>query len=77
MNPYVKSVELQEDFCLLLTVENGEKRLFDLKPYFKKPVFSRLQNVALFKTARVVSGAVEWQGEIDLSMIRYILKASL
>src|SRR5215216_7593707 len=67
MNPYVKSVEPQEDFCLLLTFENGEKRIFDLKPYFKKPVFARLQNVTLFKTARVVSGAVEWQGEVDLS----------
>jgi len=67
MNPYVKSIKPQEDYCLLLTFENGEKRIFDLKPYFEKPVFARLKNVALFKTARVVSGAVEWQGEIDLS----------
>jgi hypothetical protein len=67
MNPYVKSVKPQEDFCLLLTFENGEKRIFDLKPYFGKPVFARLKNMALFKTARVVSGAVEWQGEVDLS----------
>ena len=67
MNPYVKSVKSQEDFCLLLTFENGEKRIFDLKPYFKKPVFARLQNISLFKTVREVSGSVEWQGEVDLS----------
>lgn len=67
MNPYVKSVKPQENFCLLLTFENGQKRIFDLKPYFGKPVFARLKNIALFKTARVVSGAVEWQGEVDLS----------
>jgi hypothetical protein len=67
MNPYVKSVRPQEDFCLLLTFENGEKRIFDLKPYFGKPVFARLKNIALFKTARVVSGAVEWHGDVDLS----------
>ena len=67
MNPYVKSVKPQEDYCLLLTFENSEKRIFDLKPYFGKPVFARLKNVALFKTARVVSGSVEWQGEVDLS----------
>jgi hypothetical protein len=67
MNPYVKSVKPQEDYCLLLTFENGEKRVFDLKPYFGKPVFHRLKNVALFNTARVVSGSVEWQGEVDLS----------
>ncbi len=67
MNPYVKSVEAKDDYCLLLTFENGEKRVFDLKPYLSKGVFTRLQNIALFKTVRVVSGSVEWHGEIDLS----------
>ena len=67
MNPYVKSVQPQENYCLLLTFENGEKRIFDLKSYLDKGVFTRLKNTALFKTARVVSGSVEWHGEIDLS----------
>ena len=67
MNPYVKSIQFKDDYCLLLTFENGEKRVFDLKPYFDKPVFAKLKNIALFKTARVVSGSVEWQGEVDLS----------
>ena len=67
MNPYVKSVQPQENYCLLLTFENGEKRIFDLKPYLAKGVFVRLKNAALFKTVRVVSGSIEWQGEIDLS----------
>ena len=67
MNPYVKAVRPQENYCLLLTFENGEKRIFDLKPYLDKGVFRRLKNDSLFKTARVVSGSVEWHGEIDLS----------
>ena len=67
MNPYVKSVRPQDDYCLLLTFVNGEKRIFDVKPYLDKGVFTRLKNVAEFKTARVVSGSVEWCGEIDLS----------
>jgi hypothetical protein len=67
MNPYVKSVKLQKDYHLLLTFESGEKRVFDLKPYLEKPVFRQLKNMALFQTARVVSGSVEWQGEVDLS----------
>ena len=67
MNPYVKSVKPQEDYCLLLTFENGEKRIFDLRPYLEKPVFRPLRNIALFKTARVVSGSVEWPGDVDLS----------
>jgi hypothetical protein len=67
MNPYVKSVLPNDNYLLLLTFENGEKRVFDLKPYFGKPVFAKLQNINLFKTARVVSGSVEWAGDVDLS----------
>ena len=67
MNPYVKSLRVQDDYRLLLTFENGEKRIFDLKSFLDKGVFTRLKNIALFKTARVVAGSVEWMGEIDLS----------
>jgi hypothetical protein len=67
MNPYVKSVRPQEDYCLLLIFENSEKRIFDLKPFLDKGVFKKLKNVGLFNTARVVAGSIEWQGEIDLS----------
>jgi hypothetical protein len=67
MNPYVKSVKPQDDYYLLLTFHNGEKRVFDLKPYLEKPVFQRLKNTAVFQTVRVVSGSVEWQGAVDLS----------
>ena len=67
MNPYVKSVQAKDDYCLLLVFENGERRIFDMKPYFDKPIFARLKDPALFKTARVISGSVEWEGEIDLS----------
>jgi len=67
MNPYVKSVQPQDDYNLLLTFENGEQRVFDVKPYLNKGVFAKLVNPAMFKTVRVVSGSVEWIGEIDLS----------
>ena len=67
MNPYVKSVQVLDDYKLALEFENGENRIFDLKPYLEKGVFKRLQNPALFQTARVVAGSVEWSGELDLS----------
>jgi hypothetical protein len=43
-----KSIQFEDNYCLLLTFENGEKRAFDLKPYFEKSVFARLKNTALF-----------------------------
>lgn len=67
MNPYVKSVRALEDYELEVEFENGERRIFDVKPYLLRGIFTRLQNRSLFKAVRVVSGSIEWPGEIDLS----------
>ena len=67
MNPYVKQVSPLEDYQLELIFENGERRIFDVKPYLKRGVFVRLQNRATFQAVRVVAGSVEWPGELDLS----------
>ena len=67
MNPYVKRVRPLDDYQLEVEFENGERRLFDMKPYLQRGVFVRLQNRAAFQAARVVAGSVEWPGEVDLS----------
>ncbi len=67
MNPHVKQVRPLEDYQLEVIFENGEQRLFNMKPYLQKGVFVRLRNRAVFRAARVVAGSVEWPGELDLS----------
>ena len=67
MNPYVKEVRPLSDYQLELTFENGEIRIFDLKPYLNRGVFARLTDIGKFNSAHVVSGSVEWLGEVDLS----------
>ena len=67
MNPYVKEVKTLSDYQLELTFENGEIRIFDLKPYLNRGVFARLTDIGKFNSAHVVSGSVEWLGEVDLS----------
>lgn len=67
MNPYVKSVKPLEDYQLELTFENGEIRIFDVRPYLSRGIFGRLTDIGKFNSAHVVAGSVEWQGEIDLS----------
>ena len=67
MNPYVTFAQPLENQVLLLTFANGESRIFDIKPYLDKGVFQRLRERSVFFRARVVSGSVEWPGEIDLS----------
>jgi len=67
MNPFVSQAHPMDDYNLLLAFENGEQRIFDVKPYLQHGVFARLQNFAAFRSAHVVAGSVEWVGELDLS----------
>jgi hypothetical protein len=67
MNPYVKHVNPLDDYRLEVVFENGERRIFDVKPYLQRGVFVRLQNRATLQAARVVAGSVEWPGGLDLS----------
>jgi len=67
MNPYVSQVQALDGYRLELLFENGERRVFDLKPYLHRGVFVRLQPPAIFRAARVVAGSVEWPGGLDLS----------
>jgi hypothetical protein len=75
MNPYVKNVKPIENYCLILWFENGEQKLFDLKPYLNKGIFHQLQNLALFASARVVAGSIEWSNGLDLSYDTLYLEA--
>lgn len=57
--PFVKEVVPLEDWKLRLTFENGEERLFDMKPY-RYGVFERLEDPDYFKRVRVSRGSIVW-----------------
>ncbi len=67
MQPYVKNAKALDDYQLSLEFKNGERRIFDMKPYLTRGIFIRLQNPALFQAAAVLAGSVEWPGGLDLS----------
>jgi hypothetical protein len=67
MNPYVKAVHPLDDYRLEILFENGERRVFDMKPYLQRGVFVRLHNRGVFQAARIVAVSVEWPGGLDLS----------
>ena len=77
MNPYVEQVYPLDDYRLELVFENGERRIFDAKPYLHRGIFTRLQNRAVFQSTRVVAGSVEWAGELDLSYDTLYLESEL
>jgi hypothetical protein len=62
----VKSVLPINDYKLILTFENGEKRQFDMNPYLSNGVFQELKDVELFNSVRVSFDSIEWSNEVDL-----------
>lgn len=62
----IRDVKPQENFLLLLTFENGEKRQFDMKPYLDIGIFQELKDLRLFKTVRISYDTIGWENEADL-----------
>ena len=60
MSLAVIDVEPLNDYKLLLTFENGEKRIFDVSPYLDKGIFQELKNEEKFRTVRVSFDSIEW-----------------
>lgn len=54
------------NYQLLLTFENSEKRIFDLKPYLDKGIFKELNNEEKFNTVRVSFDSIEWENHADI-----------
>ena len=58
-----------EDYKLLITFENSETRVFDVKPMLKEKEgtwFGNLLDRDYFRTVRIGGGSVEWPDEQDI-----------
>jgi len=68
MNPLVISVEAQAEYKVLLTFDNKEIRVFDMKLYINRSsFFKQIEDEAYFKTVRVSLGSIQWKNGQDLS----------
>lgn len=75
MNPQVKSIVPQSDYKLLLTFDNDELRLFDMKPYISRSTFfKQLEDEQYFNSVRVSLGSIQWANGQDLSPDTLYLK---
>ena len=62
----VKTVKQINNYNLILTFDNGEKRQFDMKPYLNKGIFQELKDISKFNSVRVSFDTIEWDNEADL-----------
>ena len=61
----IKEVCPLDNYLLLLTFINGEKRQFDMKPYLDIGIFKELKDTRLFRTVKTNFDSIEWDNEAD------------
>ena len=66
MSPDVIEVVANEDYTLTLTFENGEIKVFDIKPYLDKGIFNELKDMSYYKNVKIIDGTVSWNDRQDI-----------
>jgi hypothetical protein len=66
MNPRVKEVKPNSDYTLALLFTNGEKKIFDMKPYLDIGIFKELKDIDLFTDVKPFLGSIQWRNGQDL-----------
>lgn len=61
----VIDVKPLEDYKLLLTFSNGERRHFDMSPFLNEGIFTELRDKVLFNTVRPSFDTIQWANEAD------------
>jgi len=61
----IKDVRPQANYLLLLTFENEEKRVFDMKPYLDIGIFQELKDIKIFNSVKTSFDTIEWVNEAD------------
>ena len=60
IRPKAMDVIPQPDYCLLVVFSNGERRIFDVKPYLEFTAFIELKNLTIFNTVKPAGLSIEW-----------------
>lgn len=66
MNPRPVEVKPLKNFELLITFQNGEKKIFDMKPLLTMPLYEPLKNEVLFNSVKADGTCIYWNDDIDL-----------
>ncbi len=49
-----------DNYKLSLVFDNGEHKIFDVKPLINGEWFGELQDISIFKTVKIAGNTVEW-----------------
>ena len=60
LRPKAVNVTPQPDCCLLVVFSNGERKIFDVKPYLDFKPFNELRNPSIFNTVKPSGLSIAW-----------------
>ena len=63
----VVDVTARNDYTLLLTFQDGQKKVYDAHPLLDKPIYSCLRSLPFFLSARVECGTIVWSDDVDIA----------
>ena len=66
MNPKAIDVKILDNYEIEILFDNQEKRIFDVKPYFKFKIFKELEDIEKFKKVKVSGLSIEWENGADI-----------
>ena len=55
-----------KNYELELLFNNNEKRIFDVKPYFKFAIFNELKEEEQFEKVKISGLSIEWENGADI-----------
>lgn len=66
LRPTAVSVSALPDYTLKVLFDNGEIRIFDVKPYIKGDWFGELMDQTAFNSVTTNGFSIEWAGGQDI-----------
>lgn len=66
MRPKAIDVKPLNNYILEIIFSNGEKKLFDVKPYLKFKPFNELEDEKEFKKVKIAGLSIEWENGADI-----------
>jgi hypothetical protein len=65
MTPDVIDFEILPDYRIYVSLSDGNKGIFDVKPYLDKGIFTELKDYGYFQRARIEFGTIVWPNGQD------------
>lgn len=66
LRPKPVEVKALNNYCLYVVFDNGERKIFDVKPLMTGEWFGQLKNVSIFESVKIVGSTVEWADGQDV-----------